>query len=184
MKHRLSGHFTPCTLSTAITTAALCFASVAPQSAMAATGATCYRLTPFEIGKVSIALHAAQTSADATTALTGFDPNSPSAYPNAEIRAAKAIWQIELDYLASIPAMYTQPFISAGNVALSLEQASIDMAYQLQHGRFWATAAAYNYSVTDPALTQHYMDTRKKIAAAIDAMQLVANLGSRCAVGQ
>lgn len=185
MKYRISGRFTPRALSTAMLASALGIASAFSGTAQADTTAvTCNRLTPEEIGKVQIALDLAQTTADATTTLAGYDPSSPSAYPNAEIRYAKTVWQTELDYLATMPVDYVQPYLFPGNVALSFEQASIDMAYFLQHGRYWATAMAYHYSVVNPPLAQRYIETRRDIAAAINAMQLIANLGSRCAAGQ
>ncbi len=185
MKHRISGRFAPNTLSTAMIAGALCFASGFASTAQANTTAlTCSGLTPAEIAKVAVALDAAQASANATTASAGYDPESPSAYPNAQIRFASMLWKTELDYLATMPATYVVPYLTPGNVALSLEQASIDMAYRLQHGRFWATWGGYNYALTDPTLAEKYIETRKAIAAAIDAVQRVSNLGSRCAMGQ
>jgi hypothetical protein len=184
MKLRFSGSRAPRTLSAVLIASALCFTSVILNTAHADTATMCYRLTPAEITKMTDALNTAQATADATTTVAGYDPNSPSAYPNAEIRYAKSAWQTELNYIAEVPVTYTQPYITASNVALSLEVASIDMMYWLQHGRYWATAMAYNYSVTNQPLAQRYLETRRDIAAAIDAIQVVAHLGSRCAVGQ
>jgi hypothetical protein len=113
--------------------------------------------------------------------LTGNDPESVSAYPAQEIRNAIAQWNLRFQYFG--PSVL-EPYITASNVALWLEGSlGLNMIWELRHARVFATTGAYQY-YGNPAAQKKFLEARKTIQNAIDEVEKIAVIGTRCSIAQ
>jgi hypothetical protein len=145
--------------------------------------AVCEPLTPAAIGAIDAALDQALAAADdaAIAAGYGWMLDSSSLFPNWEIRQAKAKWRET--YLNYFPANAYVPYITPTNVALALNGTpNIEIMAQLVHGRWWATALAYHYQITDTPLAAKYLITRRAIQNAINKTEQLGTDGARCGI--
>jgi hypothetical protein len=141
----------------------------------------CSKLTPNAFNKMTNALATAVAATDAALIASGSTTDS---YPSSEIRVAQQHWQTLLDYIAGLPVEWRVPYITPSNVALGIDATNISVTEQLVHSRYWTSALAYNYAVTNQPLAEMFLDARKKVLVAMDHMDRLGDLGVRCAVGQ
>jgi hypothetical protein len=141
----------------------------------------CQPLTPAAIDSINIALDDAKAAADVAAVAAGNDPNHPSTYPNSLITRAKAQWYNM--YLQWVPSNTYVPYINASNVALALDGGpNIEVNNALVGARWWASASAYNFAYTQPALSANYLVARQKIQAAMTKMDKLGYDGVRCGI--
>jgi hypothetical protein len=145
--------------------------------------AACEPLTPAALSDMTAALDNALAFADAAATAAGYDKDSVSAYPNAQIRRAQQHWKTHyLDYLP--PDQYA-PFITPTNVALALDGTpNIEINTMLVNARWWSSALAYNFQLVSDDITIKYLETRRAVQAAMTRMDQLGLDGTRCSILQ
>jgi hypothetical protein len=143
----------------------------------------CEPLTPAALNDITAAIEHASTVADVAAVAAGADKDSPSTYPNSLIRVAAQRWQST--YLDYFPADTYVPYITPINVALSLNGApNIEVNNWLIGARWWSTASAYHYHVTNTPLAVKYLEVRRAVQIAMDKMDALGYNGARCSMLQ